>query len=260
MGAARALSGEVGTQAVYVALIFQFAAAGVMLLVRNPVLDKIQQWFPPSAAEVLSKSQYLRERIADSPETALLLIEREQFRLLERLPKYIEYVREGPGDGRHPPAAYHEAFGQISQRIGETLSTISGHSLSQAVSDQLILITKLEEQLVTLEGIVNRLTVQLLDQHESPRAAELGRNIMESVDFMILTAIDALESQEAGEIAMLEMLTQDRSDMMTKIRHSYFESEKDLSQQDRNFVLDITILLENAVHTLGRYGHLLRAS
>jgi hypothetical protein len=59
---------------------------------------------------------------------------------------------------------------------------------------------------------------------------------------------------------MLEMLTQDRSEMMTKIRHSYFESEKDLSQQDRNFVLDITILLENAVHTLGRYGHLLRAS
>lgn len=260
MGAARALSGEVGTQAVYVALIFQFAAVGIMLLVRDPVLDKIRQWFPPSAAEVLSKSQYLRERIADSPETALLLIEREQFRLLERLPKYIEYVREGPGDGRHPPAAYHEAFGQISQRIGETLSTISGHSLSQAVSDQLILITKLEEQLVTLEGIVNRLTAQLLDQHESPRAAELGRNIMESVDFMILTAIDALESQEAGEIAMLEMLTQDRSDMMTKIRHSYFESEKDLSQQDRNFVLDITILLENAVHTLGRYGHLLRAS
>ena len=260
MGTAKALSGEVGTQAVYVALIFQFAAAGIMVLIRNPILEKIREWFPPSAAEVLSKANYLREHAADSPETALLLIEKEQFRLLERLPKYIEYVREGPGDGRHPPAAYHEAFGQISRRIGETLSTVSGHSLNQAVSDQLILMTKLEEQLVTLESIVNRLTTQLLDPHESPRATELGRNIMESVDFMILTAIDALESQDAGEIAMLEMLTQDRSDMMTKIRHSYFESEKDLSQQDRNFVLDITILLENAVHTLGRYGHLLRAS
>jgi phosphate:Na+ symporter len=256
----KSLSAGVGTQAVFVALIFQFGAAGLMVLIRNPILEKIREWFPPSAAEVLSKSQYLREGIADSPETALLLVEKEQFGLLERLPKYIDYVREGPGDGRQPPAAYHEAFGQISNRIGETLSKISGHSLNQAVSDQLILVTKLEEQLVTLESIVNRLTTQMLDQHESPRATELGRNIMESVDFMILTAIDALKSQDADEIAMLEMLTQDRSDMMTKIRHSYFESEKDLSQQDRNFVLDITILLENAVHTLGRYGHLLRAS
>ena len=81
---------------------------------------------------------------------------------------------------------------------------------------------------------------------------------MESLDFMILTAIDAFDTQETGEIDTLEMLTQDRSAMMTKIRHSYFESEGDLSTDDRNFVLDITILFENAVHTLGRYGKLLR--
>jgi hypothetical protein len=83
---------------------------------------------------------------------------------------------------------------------------------------------------------------------------------MESIDFMILTAIDAIESKDSGEIETLEMLTHDRSAMMTKIRHSYFESEQGLSNQDRNFVLDITILFENAVHTLGRYGDLLRAA
>ena len=260
IGLAKSMSGNVGTQAVYVALIFQFGAAGIMVLIRRPILEKIRKWIPPSAAEVLSEAKYLRKHAADSPETALLLIDKEQFRLFERLPKYIDYVREGPGDGRHPPAAYHEAFAQISGRIGETLSRISGHSLNHAESDQLILTTKLEEHLVTLENIVHRLATRMLDQQEGSRAAELGRNIMESVDFMILTAIDAIESHEAGEIDMLEMLTGDRSDMMTKIRHNYFETEKNLSQEDRNFVLDITVLLENAVHTLGRYSHLLRAA
>ena len=56
------------------------------------------------------------------------------------------------------------------------------------------------------------------------------------------------------------MLTQDRSAMMTKIRHNYFESEQEQSTGDRNFVLDTTILFKNAVHTLARYGHLLRAT
>ena len=110
------------------------------------------------------------------------------------------------------------------------------------------------------EGEVHRLATQMLEQHDSARAGELGRNIMESIDFMILTAIDAIESKDDTEIDMLEMLTQDRSAMMTKIRHNYFESEQELSNKDRNFVLDITILFENAVHTLGRYGHLLRAT
>ena len=260
-GLVQRLSDDVGTQAVYVALIFQFGAALLMVFVRRPILERIQLWFPPSSAEVLSQAKYIHARASDSPETGLLLVEKEQNRLLKRLPNYIDYVREGAGDtARHHPDAYHEAFSHISGRIGATLSSISERGLNQTTSDQLIRITKLEEQIVTLENIVYRLTAQMLDQHDSPRASELGRNIMESIDFMILTAIDAIESMDSGEIETLEMLTQDRSAMMTKIRHSYFESEKDLSNKDRNFVLDITILFENAVHTLGRYGHLLRLS
>ena len=255
---ARELSGDVGTQAVYVALIFQFGAALLLLLVHRPILERIRQWFPPSSAEVLSKEAFIHERASDSPETALMLIEKEQFRLLERLPKYIDYVREHTGANKHHPDAFHEAFAHISTKIGSTLADISARGLSQATSDQLIRTTKLEEQLVTLEDIVHRLAVQMLEQHDSPRAGELGRNIMESVDFMVLTAIDAIESNDSGEIETLDMLTQDRSAMMTKIRHNYFESEKELSNKDRNFVLDITILFENAVHTLGRYGQLLR--
>ena len=257
---ARKLSGELGTQAVYVALIFQFGAALLLLLVHRPILERIRQWFPPSSAEVLSKEAFIHERASDSPDTALMLVEKEQFRLLERLPQYIDYVRENTnGSGKHHPDAYHEAFTRISGKIGSTLAQVSAHGLGQATSDQLIRTTKLEEQLVTLEDIVHRLAVQMLDEHDSSRAGALGRNIMESIDFMILTAIDAIESKDSDEIATLEMLTQDRSAMMTKIRHNYFESEKDLSNKDRNFVLDITILFENAVHTLGRYGYLLRA-
>jgi phosphate:Na+ symporter len=257
---ARKLSGDLGSQAVYVALIFQFGAALLLLLVHRPILERIRQWFPPSSAEVLSKEAFIHERASDSPETALMLIEKEQFRLLERLPQYIDFVRENTKrSDKYHPDAYHEAFAHISGKIGSTLAQISAHGLSQATSDQLIRTTKLEEQLVTLENIVHRLAVQMLDEHDSPRAGELGRNIMESIDFMILTAIDAIESKDSDEIATLEMLTQDRSAMMTKIRHSYFESEQDLSNKDRNFVLDITILFENAVHTLGRYGHLLRS-
>ena len=46
---------------------------------------------------------------------------------------------------------------------------------------------------------------------------------------------------------------------MTKMRHNYFNSEKDLSDADRNFVLDVTILFENVVQTLARYGVLLKS-
>jgi len=260
LAAARTVSADIGSQAVVVALIFQFGAALLLTLVRKPILERIRAWFPPSAAEVLSEVQFLHDRAAESPETALILIEKEQYRLLERLPRYIDYVRDpSPGTNKYDPDAYHAAFGHIATRIGKTLAQISGHSLNSETSDQLIRVTKLEEQLVALESIVHQLMTQLMRGHDNARATELGGHIMESLDFMILTAIDAFDTQEAGEIDTLEMLTQDRSAMMTRIRHNYFESEKDLATEDRNFVLDITILFENAVHTLGRYGQLLRS-
>jgi phosphate:Na+ symporter len=256
---AQTVSESVGTQAIAVALIFQFGAAGLLVLLREPVFSYVEKKFPPSATEVLSETRYLHKNAADSPETGLLLVEREQGRLLERLPLYIDSLREEYGGKHESPATYHAAFMEISSRINETLAEISRLGLNTASSDELIRITKMQEQLRRFEDIVFQLTTEMARKDISPEARELGNVIMESADFIMLTAIDAIRSQDESEIETLNKLTQDRSAMMTRIRHNYFESEKELSEADRNFVLDITIMFENVVQTLSRYGVLLSA-
>jgi len=259
MALARSISDGISGQAIIVALVFQFAGAGLLVLLRRPVFDYIEQKFPPSATEVLSETQFLHRNAADSPETGLLLAEREQERLLERLPLYIDAVRDEPSAKRETPATYHAAFIGISKRINDALSQISRLGLNTAISDELIRVTKMQEQLRRFEELVFRLATQMSRNDLSPRARELGCVIMESTDFIMLTAIEAIQSQDEGEIDTLEILTQDRSALMTKVRHNYFNSEKELSEEDRNFVLDVTILFENVVQTLSRYGLLLKS-
>jgi hypothetical protein len=116
----------------------------------------------------------------------------------------------------------------------------------------------MQEQLQRFEDNVYQLTSEIARTDISPNARKLGYSIMESADFIMLTAIDAIESQEESEIDTLASFTQDRSAMMTKMRHNYFNSEQELSEADRNFVLDVTILFESMVHTLARYGVLLK--
>ena len=117
----------------------------------------------------------------------------------------------------------------------------------------------MQEQLRRFEDTVFQLAAEMSRKDISPRARELGNVIMESADFIMLTAIDAINSREEGEIDTLEILTQDRSALMTKMRHNYFNSESELSDADRNFVLDVTILFENVVQILARYGVLLKS-
>ena len=259
LSAARSVSDALSGQAIFVALAFQFGAAGLLVLIRDPVFDRIEKQFPPTATEVLSETQYLHKNAGDSPESGLLLVEREQIRLLERLPLYIDAVREESAGKRETPATYHAAFVEISGKIHATLSEISRLGLNASSSDELIRVTKMQEQLRRFEDMVFQLASEMSRSDISPRARELGNVIMESADFIMLTAIDAIQSREEGEIDTLETLTQDRSGLMTKMRHNYFNSEKELSDADRDFVLDITILFENVVHTLARYGVLLKA-
>lgn len=260
LATAKLVSAEPGTQAVAFALIFQFGAAAISLLVRQQVFEFVEKRFPPSAVEILSEMAFLHKYAADSPETGLILAEKEQFRLLQRLPLYIDYLREDDSQrDRKAPSEYHEAFLEISHKIGDTVSVISGHSMNPTDSDHLIMVAKLQEQLVMLEDIVYRLTKLLARQDLTTKAGELGKSIMESVDFLILAAIDAIESRTDSEIDALAMFTQDRTDMMTRLRRNYFNSEQELSREDRNFILDVTILLENAVQTLARYGSVLKA-
>ena len=258
LGAARSISDAVSAQAIFVALAFQFGAAALLVLVRDPVFDWIEKRFPPTATEVLSETQYLHKNAADSPETGLLLVEREQDRLLERLPLYIDAVREESSGRVEAPATYHAAFAEISGQINATLSEISRQGLNTSSSDELIRITKMQEQLRRFEDTVFQLAGGMSRKDISPRARDLGNVIMESADFIMLTAIDAISSREEGEIDTLEILTQDRSALMTKMRHNYFNSESELSDADRNFVLDVTILFENVVQILARYGVLLK--
>jgi phosphate:Na+ symporter len=258
MTLARSISHSISGQAIAVALVFQFGAAGLLVLLRRPVYDYIEQKFPPSATEVLSETQFLHKNAAESPETGLLLVEREQGRLLERLPYYVDAVREEPSERGEVPAIYHAAFVEISKKINDTLSQISRLGLNTATSDDLIRMTKMQEQLRRFEDIVFQLTTEMSRQDLSPRVRQLGNVILESADFIMLTAIDAIQSQDEEEIDTLETLTVDRSSLMTKIRHNYFDSEKELSEGERNFVLDVTILFENVVQTLAQYGVLLK--
>lgn len=256
----RTVSSNLGVQAVVLALLFQFGSVCVCLSVKNITLELIEKKFPPSTVEVLSDTEYIHTKIADSPETGLLLVEKEQFRLLQRLPLYIDYVRDPSIQDKTTPQIYHEAFVEVSTSIENALSEISGNSLSEVDSDHLISVAKLQEQLVNLESIVFKLTRTLERQNLDSKAGMLGKNIMESVDFIVMAAIDAIESKNESEIDALAKFTYDRTDMMAKIRHDYFNSEQELSKQERTFVLDITMLFESVIQTLSRYGVLLSRS
>lgn len=253
-----ALTSSVGTQTVALAISYQVIAALLAAAMRKPVYEQVERFYPPLKSESLSEPEYLSESANSTPELSLLMIDKEQRRLIRRLPLYLEYARaESDRTQLVKPADYHAAFSDLSTKINQMLTEVSRRNLNPALAEVMISLTKTQEQLITLEQHAFQIAELVTRFNGDVMAARLGRNILESVDFLVLTAIDALDSDDAEDLETLASMTTDRSQLMMNLRTAYFEAESDLPTDARTFVLDMTLLVENVVKALSRYGEAL---
>ena len=85
-------------------LIFQLGTALAVAPLGGPLRALLARLSPPRAAEALSGPQFLYEEALEDPATALTLVEREQARLLARLPALLDPLREDGGPSAAPRA------------------------------------------------------------------------------------------------------------------------------------------------------------
>jgi phosphate:Na+ symporter len=112
------------------------------------------------------------------------------------------------------------------------------------------------EQLTRLQGRLS-LIVYLEDSLRTLHAAtesvprngplaDLVSTFVEGLDFVLLTAIDALESKDAGVVEMLTAITSDRGDLVERIRND-FVANKTPSPADWAVLLQVTSVFERIV-------------
>ena len=252
------ISDNIKQQAAWVVLLFNFFVPLLLSFLFTP-FSRMLAWFWPSRKEEeLSKIKFIHEHAVDAPDTAILLIEKELLRLLKRVPYYLDRLRpenrETPGID---PDKYHEAFRNVSSEVQSFIADILHRDLTIRVSENLLNIQDRHSLLIAVEDNAYQLCKFLSGNVGSGESQRLILNIVESMDAILLMAVDSTESFDAADLDILSTLTADRGQMMEKIRRSYLSSEKGLSLDDRSLVLYITNLFERTVWSLGRYGSLL---
>ena len=219
-----------------------------------PYYRILNHFWPPLEEEALSKIKFIHEHAADDPETAILLIEKEILRLLKRIPLYLDMLRPGIKEGTVDIDTYHNAFGEVSSEIQLFVTDVFHKHLNLSTSETLLNVQNRHNLVASLEDNVYSLCKTLEGKTEQGESGKLSMNIVESLDAIFLTAIEATESTDEADLEILITLTSDRGQLMEKIRRVYLSSEKDLSLEERSLILYITNLFERSVWTLGRYG------
>jgi phosphate:Na+ symporter len=248
----QAISSDVGQQIAITHLVFN-ATAALELFASVPIAHKyLARLYPPTTHEDDSRLAYLDEQLAANPEIAAIMIEKEQLRLMRRLPRYVDLVRrEDRAAASKDLAALRESFRSVHGQAGVYIEGLSDHRLTVDSHERVYRLVERHGRLDSLEAaLVDFVRAAPLIGDSSPlentRAA-----FVEGLDAVLLSVVDAIESGSLDDIALIEQITADRGELMEGIRRKFLSDETlSLSREEKLGLLQITGLFERLIWML----------
>ncbi|WP_421696465.1 Na/Pi symporter [Aestuariivirga sp.] len=230
-------------------LVINLLGAVLSGLLRRPLLPLLDRLAPVDRHREQFTPEYIVDEASEDPDTAFLLAQREQARLTALLPAALGLLREEEApeeetlignDARRELSL--GLAGDISDFISET---VSGHPGGTEVNGLLLLQrcnAHIRSLIDALHGYVSELSSI---SSMTPQEKTMCVSMTESLHFLLGLAAD----QGNGEVengAMLDRLTGDRSDVMTRFRQEILAAGTD-SSSNRESLFVATGLFERMV-------------
>jgi phosphate:Na+ symporter len=239
--------------AVYVLL--QIVSDLSMRLAHKPVERLIERHAPPSDEEILGRPRYLYDEALAEPESALLLVDKEQQLLLSGLPAYLGSLREDAIDAGPSAEVRHPAQRNILRECDQFLTELADRNHNREVLERTIVLRDRNELLGSLQDSLIELISVANGTAHAGEVRTLINNLVESLHMMLEMLSEIARLADADDLDMLRTLTHDRSELMDSIRRRIQGSA--IAPEVQRSVFSATALFERCTWLLRRYVLLL---
>ncbi len=218
---ARAVAPDPGLRLACAFLFLQAAAVAAALFSSRPAARWLARLSPPTDEQDLARPRYLSQEALADPDSALDLADKEQVRLLAHLPAQLATLRPaGPGEApRIDPAIRHRASLAVGTEIQGWLRELVEQRPDRDASARLLALEQRQTLVTSLTDTVHGF-VETFSRLRAPSAppAPLLESLLESLDLLLLTTLDAARASDPGDLATLLAMTADRGEVMERLR------------------------------------------
>jgi phosphate:Na+ symporter len=251
------LTPRIDRQMALVFLLFNLTMAVIFSALQAKIIRLLAWWLPSDQHEDLAKPVFLYEEALSEPATALDLIDKEHVRLARRLLAYPEALRAATESAERQLAfGIHGPFVAVAQSIQHFELDLLNRQLGPEETERLTrmqsrlsLITYVEDSLRTLIGAAGQVP-------PDGRLAILLSSLVEAMDFVLMTMVDALELRTEDSIDLLVRITGDRSEVMERFRQEYLRDETGAGATERAVLMQVTSIFERVIWMIQRLARL----
>jgi phosphate:Na+ symporter len=235
-------------------LLLQSTTLTLALLLGRWMPSWLHRLSPPTHEQDLSRPRFLCETALADPESALDLAEAEQKHLLTHLPALLDTLRPRL-ESTHlpiPTSVRHRAIIAVSDDLQAYLRELVEKQIDPATSARLLSVEQRQAILSPLCQSVYEF-VGTISRQEMPATSPRFTQLIESLDTLILTLLDALDSRDPSDLTMLMHMTADRGGLMERQRRNLIESTPDLEHSTKSEFFYLTALYERSIWLMRQF-------
>lgn len=254
----RLLSSTPSIQLAHIVLISSVVGAGLTGLFISRLSEQLAKMYPIAETEDISRTHYINATAMEDPESAMDLVEIEQFRLFNYLPQYMEILRSAENFSMQPSIEkVHHCYSNIHVEIQDFLTEFQGHDLAQDTFERFLSLLHRNNVLIAMEKNIYILSNNVSLLSEKTEARQITDKFVEALDTILMMITEAVSTLDSGDLALLYSITNEREDVMGGIRETYLSRESDMTFDDRSRLLEIIVIFEKCIWLARQFCSLL---
>ncbi|HLJ65177.1 MAG TPA: Na/Pi symporter [Stellaceae bacterium] len=235
-------------------LACQITAVTVTTVFRRPIQSLLERWAPPSHAESLSRPRYLYDQALAEPETALMLVEREQARIFAVLPLHLGLTEALEGESVPLDAGVATPVATaLLNAVDHFLANLADTGASRLTLERIAERQASNSMLQTLHEAMAEFVGKCTEPAETPTMQALALNLSEGLGALLLIAEEGVRTGAAEEFNLLHQLTDERDSMVDNLRRRVIATDQGLPARDQQLLYGLTNLFERIVWMLRRF-------
>ncbi len=256
LGLTERLAGDASLRLAFAFLILQSTAVSAALIFSRSAVRWLEKFSPPTDEQDLSRPRFLSEDALNDPESALDLVDKEQQHLLGHLVSQLATIlEETAATSKVPAGVIHRGAAAVGTEVQGFIRELAEREVDHATSRRVLDFERRIVLILSLNDTVHSFVETFTRLRSGPTLeGSFVGNLAESLNTLILSAMDAARANDPDEVALLLRITSDRGDIMERLRRNVLAGPQPLDHQQKSHLFYLTSLFERAVWLLRQLG------
>ena len=231
---------------------FATQVAGVVgtLPIRNSIVAICRRLSPPTQHEKLSSPKYLYDQALEDPQTAITLAEFETKDIVARIPNLLPY--DGSLLTNESRSILLTSSLTILQAVRSFLAEMLDYQPDIEVVERNLKLQAQTELIEQLLDTTHQIGVTLNGLPKTSGILQIRSSVVEGFHFILLSLLDCVANEDKESIPLLEIMTDDRTEIMERLRDMLMNEANGIDQSNYQALLNVTIFLDRSIWLIRR--------